>query len=89
MLTTRSQKRRNKFRERTENVSEGLISPDVVENSGFLDQDVSATGRSNAKSLRIENSILESLQASLREEKTSEIKNFDRIPKGDAEAVKT
>ena len=89
MSTTRSQKKRNNLQESTENVSESLISPVVVENSGFLDQDVSVAAPSNAKSFRIENSISESLRASLREEIFSEIKTSDRIPKRDAEAVKT
>ena len=46
----------------------------MVEDSELLDQDVSATGPSSANSLRIENSVLESLCASLREEITSEVK---------------
>ena len=40
MSTTRSQKRRNNQQEGTESVSEGLISPIVVENPCFLDEDV-------------------------------------------------
>ena len=74
MSTTRSQKRKNNLHGSSENVSEGLISPAIVENSGFSNQDVSATGISNAKSPRIENSVLERLRASLRVEIMSEIK---------------
>ena len=74
MSTTRSQKRRNNLQESSENVSEGLISLVVIENSEFLDQDVLTTEHSSAKSPRIKNSVLESLRASLREEITSEIK---------------
>ena len=72
MSTTRSQKRRNILQKNPENVHECLISPVVVGRSEFLDQDVSTTVPSNAKSPRIENSVLE--RAFLREEITSEIK---------------
>ena len=73
MSTTRSQKRQNNQQENTESVSEGLVSPIVVENSCFLDQDVDVAGPSRPKSPRIENSLLENLRASLKEEMTSEI----------------
>ena len=69
-------KRKNIQQESTESVSEGLISPIVVENSCFLDQDVSVAGPSRPKSPRIENSLLESLRASLKEEITSEIQSL-------------
>ena len=47
-----------------------------MENSCPLDRDVSIAGPSKPKSPRIENSLLESLRASLKEEITSEIKHF-------------
>ena len=75
MLTTRSQKRRNNQQESTECVSEGLVSPISVEYVCRLNQDISIAGPSRPKSPAIENSILESLRASLKEEITSEIKN--------------
>ena len=62
MSTTRSQKRRNNQQEAIESVSEGFVLPVAVENSCPLDQDVS-----EAKSPRIEGSLLESLRASLKE----------------------
>ena len=57
-------------------MSEGLVSQKVVENVCNLGQDASIAGPSSAKSPRIENSFLENLRASLKEEKTSEIKKF-------------
>ena len=59
-----------------ESVSEGFVSPVVVENSCPLDKDVSVVGPSKPKSSRIEARFLESLRASLKEEITSEIKNL-------------
>ena len=76
MSTTRSQKRRNNQHEAIESVSEGFVSPVVVENSCPLEQDVSVAGPSKPKSPRVEVSFLESLRASLKEEITSEIKNL-------------
>ena len=76
MSTTRSQKRRNNQQEAIESVSEGFVSPVVVENSCPLEQDVSVAGPSKPKSPRVEGSFLESLRASLKEEITSEIKNL-------------
>ena len=76
MSTTRSQKRRNDQQSTSENVSEGLITPIVVGNPCSLNQDDEVAGPSNSKSPRIENSLLESLRASLKEEITSEIKNL-------------
>ena len=76
MSTTRSQKRRNNQQEVNKSVSEGFVSPIVVENPCLLDQDVSVAGPSKPKSPRIEGSFLESLRASLKEEITSEIKNL-------------
>ena len=76
MSTTRSQKRKNIPQEKLENVSDGLVSPVVVENPGFSEQDVSIAGPSKPKSPRIENSLLENLRASLKEEITSEIRNL-------------
>ena len=76
MSTTRSQKRRNDQQSTGENVSEGLISPIVVGNPCSSNQDDEVAGPSKPKSPRIENSLLESLRASLKEEITSEIKNL-------------
>ena len=76
MSTTRSQKRRNNQQESTECVSEGFVSPIVLKNSCPLEQDVSVAGPLRPKSPRIENSFLESLRASLKEEITSEIKSL-------------
>ena len=76
MSTTRSQKRRNTQREAEENVSEGFISPINVDNSRSLNQDTDVTGPSRPKSPRVENSLLERLRVSLKEEITSEIKNL-------------
>ena len=76
MATTRSQIRRNNQQESIENVSEGLVSPIALESVCQLDQDACIAGPSNAKSPRVENSFLESLRASLKEEITSDIKNL-------------
>ena len=76
MSTTRSQKRRNDQQSTSENVSEGLISPLVEGNPCPLNQDDEVAGPSKPKSPRIENSLLESLRASLKEEIASEIKNL-------------
>ena len=92
MSTTRSQKRRNNQQESTESVSEGFVSPIVVDNSCPLEQDVSVACPSRPKSPRIENSFLESLRASLKEEITSEIKNLlieSQMLEGDVEAFET
>ena len=74
--TTRSQKRKNNQQEVVENVSEGFVSPVLVENSCPLDQDVVVAGSSKPKSPRVENSVLESLRVSLKKEITSEIKSL-------------
>ena len=76
MSTTRSQKRRSNQQESTECVIEGLVSPILVENVCHLNQDVSIAGPSRPKSARIENSFLENLRASLKEEITFEIKSL-------------
>ena len=76
MSTTRSQKRKNTQQENSENVSDGFVSPVVVRNPCFSEQDASTAGPSKPKSPRIENSLLESLRASLKEEITSENKNL-------------
>ena len=76
MSTTRSQKRRNDQQEGDRNVSEGFVSPIIAENSCSSNQDVEVAGPSRPKSPRIENSFLENLRASLKEEITSEIKNL-------------
>ena len=75
MSTTRSQKRRNE-QQGDKDVSEGFISPIVAENPCSSNQDDEVAGPSKPKSPRIENSLLESLRASLKEEITSEIKNL-------------
>ena len=76
MSTTRSQKRRNDKQEGDRNVSEGFVSPIGVENPCSSNQDVEVAGPPRSKSPRIENSFLENLRASLKEEVTSEIKNL-------------
>ena len=76
MSTTRSQKRRNDQQSTNENVSEGFISPVVEGNPCPLNQDDEVAGPSKPKYPRIENSLLESLRVSLKEEITSEIKSL-------------
>ena len=76
MSTRRSQKRRNDRQEGDRNVSEGFVSPIVMENPCSSNLDVEVTGPSRPKSPRNENSFLENLRASLKEEITSEIKNL-------------
>ena len=76
MSTTRNQKRRYDQQECDRNVSEGFVSPIVMENPCSSNQDVEVAGPSRPKSPRIENSLLENLRASLKEEITSEIKNL-------------
>ena len=76
MSTTRSQKRKNTQREVDDNVSEGFVSPINAENSHPLDQNVELAGPSRPKSPRVENSFLESIRSSLKEEITSEIKTL-------------
>ena len=76
MSTTRSQKRKNAQLSADDDVSEGFISPAEVENSSLVEQDSSVAGPSKSKSPRVENSFLESLRASLKEEITSEIRNL-------------
>ena len=76
MSTTRSQKRKNFQQENSENVSDGFVSPVEVENPCFSEQGASTAGPSKPKFPRIENSLLEGLRASLKEEITSEIKNL-------------
>ena len=75
MSTTRSQKRRNE-QQGDKDVSEGFISPIAIENPCSSNQNVIMSGPSRPKSPRIENSLLESLRASLKDEITSEIKTL-------------
>ena len=75
MSTTRSQKRRNE-QQGDKDVSEGFISPIAVEDPCSSNQDVIMSGPSRPKSPRIENSLLESLRASLKDEITSEIRTL-------------
>ena len=74
MSTTRSQKRKNTQREVDDNVSEGFVSLINMGNSCLLDQNVELAGPSRLKSPRVENSFLESIRSSLKEEITSEIR---------------
>ena len=76
MSTTRSQKRNNDQQEGDRNVSEGFVSPIIMENPCSSNQNVEVAGPSRPKSPQIENSLLESLRASLKEEITSKIKNL-------------
>ena len=76
MSTTSSPKRKNDQQEGDRNVSEGFVSPIVMGNPWSSNQDVEVAGPSRPKSPRIENSLLENLRASLKEEITSEIKNL-------------
>ena len=78
MSTTRSQKqkRRNDQQEGDRDVSEGFVSPIVMEIPCSSNQNVEVVGPSRPKSPRIENSLMENLIASLKEEITSEIKNL-------------
>ena len=71
MSTTRTQK--NTQRDAEDIVSEGFISPIDMENSSSSNLDIDVAGPSRPKSPRIENSSLESLRDSLKEEITSEI----------------
>ena len=71
MSTTRSQKRKNDQQEGDRNVSEGFVSPVGVENPCSSIGDVDVAGPSRSKSPRIENSSLENLRVSLKEEITS------------------
>ena len=75
MSSTRSQKSKNVQQESSNNVSESLISPVLSENDTCVVQDVQVAGSSNQRSPRIQNSIIENLRISLKNEITSEIKN--------------
>ena len=75
-MSTRSQKRRYIPQENSGNVGENMVSPVVVENEGLVYQDALLAGLSRTKSPRVENSSLERLRVSLKEEMTSEIKNL-------------
>ena len=75
-MSTRSQKRRNVQQESTENVSEIITCPVSLENVDLDDQDVAVAGPSSAKPPRTENSVLEGLRASLKEDITSEIRGL-------------
>ena len=55
MSTTRSQRRRNDQQEGDRIVSEGFVSPIVMENPCSSNQDVEVTGPSRPKYPRIEN----------------------------------
>ena len=77
-MSTRSQKRKNNLQEGNENVSETVSSPVLVGNVDLSVQDVIAARPSSAKFPRIENSVLEGLRASLKEEIASEKKAFQQ-----------
>ena len=72
----REVRREEVLQESTENVSESIVSPILVENGGLGEPDVMFSGPSHAKSLRVKNSTSESRRASLKEELTSEIKSL-------------
>ena len=67
MSTTRSQKRRNSQQDSTESLSEGFVSTPII---------MKYLCSLKSKSHRIENSLLESLRASLKDEITSDIKSL-------------
>ena len=74
MSKPRSQKRKNNDQDSAKDVTEGLISPVVIGNSGLPDQEVLVAGPSSAKSpriARIEHSVLENLRTSLEQEISS------------------
>ena len=75
-MSTRNQKGRNIQQESTKNVSETITSPVLVENVDLCDQDFAIAGPSSAKSPRIENTVLEGLRSSSKEEITSEIRGL-------------
>ena len=74
-MSTRTQKRKNQQRS-SKVVSEIVSSPVLTENVDPKEQGVKVAGPSEDKSARIENSILENLRESLKEEITSEIKSL-------------
>ena len=74
-MSTRTQKRKNQQRS-SKVVSEILSSPVLTEIVDPKEQGVKVAGPPEDKSARIENSILENLRASLKEEITSEIKSL-------------
>ena len=67
-MSTRSQMRKNSNQESTENVSETIVSPTLVENVRLYEQDVMIAGPSGAKHPMIKSCVLESLRASLKKE---------------------
>ena len=75
-VNNKKPKKKNDQQSTGENVSEGLISPIAVRDPCPLNQDDEVAGPSRPKSPRIENSLLENLRTSLKEEITSEIKNL-------------
>ena len=81
-----AKKRKNTQRDTEDIVSEGFISPINIENSRSSNQDIDVAGPSSPKSPTIENSSLESLRASLKEENASEIKTL--LPESQRETLK-
>ena len=76
MSTTRSHKRRIDRQDSAENVGEIITSPVLAENIEPSHQVVLIAGPSSAKSPTIENSVLEELRASLKEEIISEMSSL-------------
>ena len=74
-LSTRYQERKNNQQESLENLNECLVSI-LVAKVNLGETGVMVAGPSNAKSHRVEDSILERLRTSLKEEITSEVKRL-------------
>ena len=76
MLTTRSQKRRNNQQESTESVSEGFVSPIVVENSFALDQDAVVAGPSEPVLKLLKPETRGNIKKNIEEETENETRSF-------------
>ena len=75
-MSTRSRKRRNNQQVSTENVSEIIASPVSVRTVDLSNQDVAIAGPSSTKSPRIENSVLEGVRTSMKEESIPKLEVF-------------
>ena len=75
-MSTRSQNIKYKYQENPERVCEKLVTPVLVHIVDLSEQNVMIAGTSITNSPRVENSVLESLRASLKKEITSEIKGL-------------
>ena len=73
-MPIRSQERKNNYQESTESVSENIVSPVLNKIVDLGEQDVMVASPLRAMSPRVENSVLECLRASLKEENNSEMK---------------